>query len=212
MVGLVQFFAPCVAATCVAMTKSGALRGKAHLCGSTPSKPGVAGRLDSCTVSSLDAVPLAPRDGPFMLMTMGMSSSPGVTTSSLTGIREAGAGDGEECCTMIEGVDATSGFLACVRSELRRERECERASGGGGDLMRGETGQWGVLSPETMAEGDFKGRGARPESEVAVGGSWGMLAEERARWMAAADRPGELVPGPRLGLTSVLLLRERSAD
>lgn len=30
--------------------------------------------------------------------------------------------------------------------------------------------------------------------------------------MAAADRPGELAPGPRLGLTSVLLLRERSAD
>lgn len=30
--------------------------------------------------------------------------------------------------------------------------------------------------------------------------------------MAAAERPGELVPGPRLGLTSVLLLRERRAD
>lgn len=36
--------------------------------------------------------------------------------------------------------------------------------------------------------------------------------DERARWMAAADRPGELVLGARLGLTSVLLLRERSAD
>lgn len=162
------------------MTKSGALRGKPYLCGSTPSKPGVAGRLDSCTVSNLGATPLAPRDGPFMLM-MGMSSSPGVTTSSLTGIREADAGEGDECWTTIEGVDATSGFLACVRNELRRERECERASGGGGDLMRGETGQWGVLSPETMAEGDFKGRGALIESEFRLGGSWGMLADERAR-------------------------------
>lgn len=122
------------------------------------------------------------------------------------------AGDGEECCTTIEGVEATSGFFACVRSELRREREWARASGGGGDLMRGETGQWGVLSPETTAEGDFKGRGALTESEAAVGGSEGMLVDERARWMAAAERPGELLLGPRLGLTSVLLLRERSAD
>lgn len=133
-----------------------------------------------------------------MLTTMGMSSSPGVTTSS-------------ECWTTIEGVDATSGFLACVRSELRRELECEWVSGGGGDLMRGEAGQCGVLSPETMA-GDFKGRGALTASEAAVGGSWGMLVDERARCMAAAERPGELVVGPRLGLTSVLLLRERRAD
>jgi hypothetical protein len=130
----------------------------------------------------------------------------------LTGIREAEAGEGEECWTTIEGVDATSGFLACVRNELRRERECERASGGGGDLMRGETGQWGVLSPEIMADGDFRGRGALTESEAKVGGSWGMLVDERARCMAAAERPGELVLGPRLGLTSVLLLRERRAD
>lgn len=72
-------------------------------------------------------------------------------------IREAEAGDGDECCTTIDGVDAASGLLACVRRELRRERE--RASGGGGDFRRGETGQWGVLSPETMADGDFKGRG-----------------------------------------------------
>lgn len=79
-------------------------------------------------------------------------------------------------------------------------------------MIRGETGQWGVLSPETRAEGDFKGRGALTESEVAVGGSWGMFVDERARCMAAAESPGELLPGPRLGLTSVLLLRDRSAD
>lgn len=65
-----------------------------------------------------------------------------------------------------------------------------------------------------MAEGDFKGRGAFTESVAAVGCSCGMLADDRARCMAAAERPGELalVLGPRLGLTSVLLLRERSAD
>jgi hypothetical protein len=148
-----------------------------------------------------------------MLMMMGKSSSPGVTTSSLTGTREAEAGEGDECWTTIEGVDAISGFLAWVRRELRREREWERASGGGGDLMHGETGQWGVLSPESTAEGDFKGRGALTESLAAAGGSWGMLADERARWMEAAERPGELLElGPRLGLTSVLLLRERRAD
>lgn len=120
-----------------------------------------------------------------MLITMGTSSSPGVTTSGAgAGARAAEAGDGEECCTTIEGVVATSGFLACERSELRREREWEweRASGGGGDLMRGETGHWGVPSPGAMAEGDFKGgREALAASAVAEGGSWGMLADERAR-------------------------------
>ena len=30
--------------------------------------------------------------------------------------------------------------------------------------------------------------------------------------MTAAERPGELILGPRLGLTSVLLLRERRPD
>jgi hypothetical protein len=46
---------------------------------------------------------------------------------------------------------------------LAREREPERPSvpGGGGDLRRGEMGQWGVLSPEVVEEDvDFKGRGA----------------------------------------------------
>ena len=195
------------------MTKSGALRGKRYLCGSRPSKPGVAGRLDSWTVSSLGAAPLAPRDEFLMLMIMGGSSSPGVMASSLAGTRDAEAGDGEECCTTIAGADATSGFLACVRSELRRERDWERAPPGGeGDLMRGERGQWGVLSPEPMAAGAFEGRGALTESAVVAGCSWGMLADERARWMAAAERPGEPALGPRLGLTSALLLRERIAD
>lgn len=69
-----------------------------------------------------------------------------------------------------------------------------------------------MLSPETTADGDFSGRGALIESEEAAGGSWGMFVLERARWMAAAERPGELEPGPRLGLTSVLLLRERRPD
>lgn len=188
------------------MTKSGALRGKPYLCGSTSSKPGVAGRLDSCTVSSLGATPLAPREEPLMLMP-GSSWSP-AATSSFTGTREFGAGDGEECWTIIEGVDATSGFLGCARRELRRD--LERASGGGGDLRRGETGHWGVLSPEASAAGDFKARGALIESVVEVGGSCGMFSLERARCIAAAEGPEELVlGGPRLGLTSVLLFRER---
>lgn len=106
------------------MTKSGALWGKPYLCGSRPSKPGVAGRLDSCTVSSLGATPLAPRLGPLMLIMLGTSSSPGVTTSSLAGTRDVDAGEGDECWTTIEGVEPTSGFFAwMLRSELRRERE-----------------------------------------------------------------------------------------
>lgn len=46
-----------VSLTCVAMTNSGAVAGKAYLCGSRPSNPGVAGKLDSCTVASLGATP-----------------------------------------------------------------------------------------------------------------------------------------------------------
>ena len=125
------------------MTKSGALRGNPYLCGSTPSKPGVAGRLpvDSCTVSSLGATPLGPRDDAFMLkLVVGSSCSPRVTASSLAGMRWAGAGEGEECWTTMEGIDGASSFLAGERRELRREREWARAwaSGGGGDLRRGE--------------------------------------------------------------------------
>lgn len=117
-----------------------------------------------------------------MLIITGRSSSPGVTTSSLSGTRDVEAGEGDEYWTTMEGVEATSGFLAWVRRELRRERDWERASGsGGGDLKRGEMGQWGVPSPGSTAEGDFKGRGALTASLAAVGGSWGMLADERAR-------------------------------
>jgi hypothetical protein len=45
---------------------------------------------------------------------------------------------------------------------LARDREPERPSvpGGGGDLRRGEMGQWGVLSPEVDEDVGFEGRGA----------------------------------------------------
>jgi hypothetical protein len=123
-----------------------------------PSKPGVAGKLDSCTVSSLGAAPLVPRDGALMLIP-GSSASP-AADSSLTGMREAG--DGDELCTTIAGVDCASGFLIWLRRELAREREPERPSdpGGGGDLSRGEMGQWGVLSPELEPAAGLTGRGA----------------------------------------------------
>ena len=52
-----------VSLTCVAMTNSGAVAGKAYLCGSRPSNPGVAGKLDSCTVASLGATPPELREG-----------------------------------------------------------------------------------------------------------------------------------------------------
>jgi hypothetical protein len=87
----------------------GPLWGNPYLSASIPSKPGVAGKLDSCTVSSLGAAPLAPRDGALMLI--GGSSGSLATDSSLsrTGMREAGAGD--ELWTTIAGVDCASGFL-----------------------------------------------------------------------------------------------------
>lgn len=69
------------------------------------------------------------------------------------------------------------------------------------------------MSPEPVPEGDLEGRGTLEGScEVEAGCSWGMEAEERARWIAAADGivvlgPGRL--GPRLGLASELF-RERA--
>lgn len=138
-----------------------------------------------------------------------------VTVSSLTGMRVDGAGD--ELWTTMAGVEveATSGLLCWLRSEFRLERE--RVSWvGGGDLRRGETGQWGAGSPEAVPDGALRGRGTREASWAAVaGGSWGMLAVDRARCIEAAEgtvvlEPGRL--GPLLGLTSVLLLRERRAD
>lgn len=67
---------------------------------------------------------------------------------------------------------AASGLRAAVRcDELRRERE--RESLGGGDLMRGEAGQWGVESPELGPEVvGLRGRGAlgAAESEEAAEG------------------------------------------
>lgn len=50
-------------------------------------------------------------------------------------------------------------------------------------MRRGETGQWGVLSPWLF---DLCGLGTRVES-AGVGWSWGVFADARARWMAAAD-------------------------
>lgn len=108
----------------------------AKLCGSRPSKPGVAGRLDSWTVSSLGAAPLAPRDGPLALITG--SSGSLADASSLTGNRASEAG--EELCTTMAGVDCASGFLMWARSELARERE-RPSSPGGGERRRGEMGQ-----------------------------------------------------------------------
>lgn len=125
-------------------------------------------------------------------------------------MRDSGAGD--ELWTTMEGVDADSGFLWWLRSEFRRERE--RASGaGGGDFNRGETGQWGVVSPELGAGVLFEGLGTLEGSWDGAGCSWGMFAEDRARCMAAAE--GTVVleparPGPLFGLTSVLLFFERS--
>jgi len=85
-----------------------------YLCSINPSNPGVEGRLDSWTVSSFGVTPLAPLDDAFMLI--GGSSGSLFDASSLTGTRDAGAGD--ELCTTIAGVEEVSGFLGWVRSEF----------------------------------------------------------------------------------------------
>jgi len=116
------------------MTKSGAVAGKAYLCGSRPPKPGVAGELDSWTVSSLGATPLEPRDGTFI----DCCGSSGSLAGSFLGKPESEAG--EELWTTMAGVDWASDFLICERSEFVRERG-RPSSAGGGDLSRGEMGQ-----------------------------------------------------------------------
>jgi len=89
-----QILGPLSAATCgmhIDYKKWGDLRGKTYSCESRPSKPGVAGRLDSWTVSSLGAAPLAPRDGALAVMTGSSASLAAV--SSLAGKRTSEAGD-----------------------------------------------------------------------------------------------------------------------
>lgn len=196
--------APRLAQRAVAMTKSGAIAGKAYLCGSRPPKPGVAGKLDSWTVASLGATPLEPREGPFMLCA---GSSGSLAGSSSFGKRESEAG--EELWTTIEGVDWPSGFRICARREFARERE-RPSSPGGGDLSRGEMGQWGVVSPELDLDVGFEGRCALTVSVDDVGVSSGMLVDDRARCTDGVVELARL--GPRLGLTSVLHLHERKPD
>jgi hypothetical protein len=192
----------------------GPLRGTPYLSASRRSKSGVAGRLDSCTVASFGAVPLAPRDGALMLIAGSSGSLATESSLSLTGMREAGAGD--ELWTTIAGVEWASGFLIWLRSEFAREREPERPSGpdGGGERRRGEMGQRGVESPELEPDAVFESAdgltvSADEAEDVVV--SCGMLVADSARWMAAAE--GELLElaelAPRLGLTSVLWVRER---
>lgn len=138
-------------------------------------------------------------------MLIGSSSLAG--PSSLTESRDTEAG--EELCTTIAGVDCASGFLIWARSELVRERE-RPSSPGGGERSRGEMGQWGMESPELGPDTGFTGRGAFTVSVDDVGVSSGMLVDERARWREVAEGILDTVPvGPRLGLTSALLLRER---
>lgn len=75
-------------------------------------------------------------------------------------------------------------------------------------------GQWGVLSPELEPDAPLVGLGALMASVDDDGWSWGMLVDDSARWMAAAE--GELLElarlGPRLGLASALFLREGMPD
>lgn len=107
-----------------------------------------------------------------------------------------------------------SGFLSWARREFARDRE-RPSSLGGGDRRRGEMGQWGVESPELEPEAVLCGRGGLTVSVEDVGVSSGMLVDDRARWREAAEGVLALDParlGARLGLMSVLLLRERKPD
>jgi hypothetical protein len=140
-------------------------------------------------------------------MLCGVSSASLAGPSSLgMGKRQSGAGD--ELWTVIEGIDWASAFLICARREFARERE-RPSSPGGGDLSRGEMGQWGGGSPELGLDAGFGGRAALTVSVDDVGVSSGMLADDGARWTEAAGGPGAVELLPRLGLTSMLLLRER---
>jgi hypothetical protein len=148
----------------------------------TPSS-GVTGKLVSCTVSSVGAplVPLLPAFAGCIVC----SSASGLTS----GAPAARSEDGGRM-TMLDAIGG--------RSALRGERsDSRRAPDGGGDLSRGDIGQAGVLSPDTL-EPDLEARGSLDaDSATAAGWSWGIAAAESARCMAAAD--GTVCPDVMLG-------------
>lgn len=120
--------------------------------------------------------------------------------------KDDGVDEGVEPCTTIEGAGVVSGRF-CDRVELRLELTAE----GGGDLMRGETGQCGVvgvLSPDACPEE----RAVRPTcsldtaSVTGPGCNWGMLVADSARWIEAAEgvELGGATTGNLLGLASWL--------
>lgn len=142
------------------------------------SKPGVVGRLASCTVSSAGGAPLGARMEPFRAMLLLSWSSESLGGGSFFCFPELLGGVAVRSTTILgaDWVDcggsglvgrACCGCCCCCcgcweRSELRRER----LLAGGGDLRRGETGQWGVLSPELV---DLLGLETRVESAAGGG-------------------------------------------
>lgn len=107
--------------------------------------------------------------------------SSGSLAMGCSGTARRGGEAGDELWTMMAGVDCVSGLLIWERSEFLRG--CENLSSeGGGDLSRGEMGQWGAASAEADLDGTgLIERGTRAASGVEdciAGVISGMLVAE----------------------------------
>lgn len=163
------------------------------------------GAVFSTTVSSVGRGPLGPLTG---VLAAGGGCSWKVSSLAPSAGGAAFSDGVDEGWTTMAG-----GFaLLCDREEFLRGRPAM----GGGDLIRGEGGKVGVESPEVTAEArcDLASLDTASVTELGEGRgcgccSWGMLAADRARWMAAADgaEVGVVRAGVRCGLVSWLLWR-----
>ena len=152
-------------------------------------RAGVLGRLISCTVSSVEFVPLKPLAGDRVPDT-GVASSPSTSEAAcLPSVWSVGGGD-------------RRALIDALGSALRGETTLGLPTGGG-DRSRGDIGQRGG-SLGSAVVGGFWGVGALRVGSDETGGREGVVAADSMRcWAAVEGGLLGVVAGARDGLTSL---------
>jgi len=163
-------------------------------------RAGVAGRLLSATVSRANPPALTPRAG-----VLKEGREPMLSVSSSLDSREERSG-GDAVATRFDEIFGGGGSLSAFFRAGIELRPVERD--GGGDLSRGEIGQWGECPPDLLTLSVLEP--SRTPSTPA-GGRDGLFAD-KARCTAAAEGIEAKEAGnadKRVGLVSRLLFPDR---